>query len=161
PVLHGGCPEVRAGQQGERATPATPHAPSARRTIREPRQGEGGALQVRPEDPRGREAVDIRSERARGTTSPISSERVPMATWRFIQELDGLGGEWTRLAMRATNVFGTWEWASAWRKHIQPNAPTVTTVISRGEVPIAVVPLQRTSSKLVRVVRLAGHDVAD
>src|SRR5262249_24121972 len=79
----------------------------------------------------------------------------------FIQDLDGLGGEWTRLAMRATNVFGTWEWASAWRKHIQPNAPIVTTVISRGEVPIAVVPLQRTSSKLVRVVRLAGHDVAD
>jgi len=84
-----------------------------------------------------------------------------MATWRFIEDLDGLDGAWTRLATRSTNVFGTWEWASAWRKHIQPDAPTMTVVISREGAPVAVVPLQRASSKLVRVVRIAGGDAAD
>jgi CelD/BcsL family acetyltransferase involved in cellulose biosynthesis len=84
-----------------------------------------------------------------------------MASYRFIDDLDALDGEWTRLATRATNVFGTWEWASTWRKHVEPDAPIVTAVISRGELPIAVVPLHRASNRLVRVVRVVGHGVAD
>ncbi len=84
-----------------------------------------------------------------------------MDSYCFIRGLDALDGEWTRLATQTTNVFGTWEWASAWRKHVDPDAPIVTTVISRGEVPIAVLPLLRTSNRLVRVVRVVGHGVAD
>jgi CelD/BcsL family acetyltransferase involved in cellulose biosynthesis len=83
------------------------------------------------------------------------------ASYRIIQDLDPLEGEWPRLAARARNVFGTWEWASVWRRHFQRGDPVLTTVISRDGAPIAVVPLARQSKRFVRILRVVGHGVGD
>jgi CelD/BcsL family acetyltransferase involved in cellulose biosynthesis len=84
-----------------------------------------------------------------------------MAGFRFVNDLDPLGGEWSHLAAQATNVFSTWEWASVWRKHFHPRDPMLTIVISRGEDPIGVVPLYRASGRPVRVIRVVGHGEGD
>lgn len=83
------------------------------------------------------------------------------ASYRIIRDLDPLEGEWSRLAARAANIFGTWEWASVWRRHFQQGDPVLTTVISRDGAPIAVVPLVRQSKSFVRVLRVVGHGVGD
>lgn len=84
-----------------------------------------------------------------------------MTRFRFIHDIDPLGGEWSRLAARATNVFGTWEWASVWRRHFKRDDPMLTVVISRDEDLIAVVPLYLSPGRLVRVIRVVGHGAGD
>jgi CelD/BcsL family acetyltransferase involved in cellulose biosynthesis len=81
--------------------------------------------------------------------------------FRVIRDLDPLGGEWSRLAARATNIFGTWEWASVWRSHFKRGCPILTTVISRDEDLIAVVPLYLSRGRLVRVIRVVGGGPGD
>lgn len=90
---------------------------------------------------------------------PASSQDV--IGFRFIEGLDPLDGEWSRLAARASNVFGTWEWSSIWQRHFQPGRRMLTTVISRDEHPIAVLPLYVSRGRLTRVIRVVGDGVGD
>ena len=84
-----------------------------------------------------------------------------MIRFRFIRDIDPLGGEWSRLAASSSNVFGTWEWASLWRRHFQRGRPILTTIISRGPELIAVVPLHLLPGRLMRVIRVVGHGPGD
>ena len=53
------------------------------------------------------------------------------------------------MAARATNIFGTWEWASTWYTHVRRGRPTLTVVISRDEHLIGVVPIYFSRGRLV------------
>jgi CelD/BcsL family acetyltransferase involved in cellulose biosynthesis len=81
--------------------------------------------------------------------------------FRVIRDIDPLGGDWSRLAARATNIFGTWEWASVWRSHFKRGRPILTVVISRDEDLIGVVPLYLSRDRLVRVIRVVGSGPGD
>jgi CelD/BcsL family acetyltransferase involved in cellulose biosynthesis len=81
--------------------------------------------------------------------------------FRFVDGLDPLDGDWLRLATRATNIFGTWEWSSIWQRHFQPGGQTLTTVFSRDTDVIAAVPLYLSRSRLARVVKVVGDGVGD
>jgi CelD/BcsL family acetyltransferase involved in cellulose biosynthesis len=81
--------------------------------------------------------------------------------FRFIRDIDPLGGEWSRLAASSSNVFGTWEWVSLWRRHFQRGRPILTTLISRESDLIAVVPLHLLPGRLIRVIRVVGHGPGD
>jgi CelD/BcsL family acetyltransferase involved in cellulose biosynthesis len=78
-------------------------------------------------------------------------------------ELDGsLSGDWSGLAARSRNIFGTWEWATLWWKHFGNNRPLfVSTPRSSNGTPLAIVPLYSWSGPPLRVVRFVGHSVAD
>ena len=80
---------------------------------------------------------------------------------RFIDGLDPLGGDWLRLATRATNIFGTWEWSSIWQRHFQQGGQTLTTVFSRDTDLVGAVPLYLSHRRLARVVKVVGGGVGD
>jgi CelD/BcsL family acetyltransferase involved in cellulose biosynthesis len=81
--------------------------------------------------------------------------------FRVIRDLDPLGGEWSRLAARATNIFSSWEWAYTWRTHVGPGRPILTVVISRDEDLIGVVPIYLSRGGLMCVIRPVGDGTGD
>ena len=70
--------------------------------------------------------------------------------------------EWDRLATASGNVFGTWEWATAWERHLGKGRPLALYACRRadGEV-AAVLPLYLTAMRPVRLLRFLGHGPAD
>ena len=75
---------------------------------------------------------------------------------------DAVREDWNRLAERSDNVFGTWEWASSWWRHLGGGArPLVTTCRARGGSTLALLPLYIWPQRGLRVVRLIGHGPAD
>jgi CelD/BcsL family acetyltransferase involved in cellulose biosynthesis len=70
--------------------------------------------------------------------------------------------EWTELADRAGNVFGTWEWASIWWRHFGGDRMLRLMACRRAQGQlVAILPLYLGSSGPVRVARLVGHGAAD
>ena len=75
---------------------------------------------------------------------------------------DAVRDDWSRLADRSDNVFGTWEWASAWWRHLgRRGRPLVTTCRTRGGSTFALLPLYVWPQPGLRVVRFIGHGPAD
>jgi CelD/BcsL family acetyltransferase involved in cellulose biosynthesis len=76
--------------------------------------------------------------------------------------LDALRNDWNAMAERAQNVFGTWEWASAWWRHFGNDAEAFW-IRCRGAdgKTFAIVPLCLRRTASLRVVRLVGHGPAD
>ncbi len=70
--------------------------------------------------------------------------------------------EWTRLAEQAGNVFGTWEWADAWHRHLGADAELAVAVARRhdGEA-AAILPLCVMRQRPVRLVRFVGSGPSD
>jgi len=76
--------------------------------------------------------------------------------------LEDVRDDWTRLSERSTNVFATWEWASAWWRHFgHGRLPVVTSCGRRSGATFALLPLYVWKKAGVRVLRLIGHGPAD
>jgi CelD/BcsL family acetyltransferase involved in cellulose biosynthesis len=76
--------------------------------------------------------------------------------------LDAVRDEWETMAERSVNVFGTWEWASAWWRHFGSSAELLPVRCrSREGEEFALLPLYLRRVGGVRIVRLVGHGPAD
>jgi CelD/BcsL family acetyltransferase involved in cellulose biosynthesis len=69
--------------------------------------------------------------------------------------------EWDALAERAANLFATRDWVEAWWHHLGAGEPALFSVTDPGGRPVGLLPLTRTRIGPLRVLRYAGHDVAD
>ncbi|HEY6549847.1 MAG TPA: GNAT family N-acetyltransferase [Solirubrobacterales bacterium] len=80
----------------------------------------------------------------------------------LVSDLAALHEEWSALAERTGNVFATWEWASAWWRHLGGDRPLyLATFRDRGRRLVAILPLFLASRRPLRVVRLVGHGPGD
>jgi CelD/BcsL family acetyltransferase involved in cellulose biosynthesis len=82
-----------------------------------------------------------------------------------LEPLDGLSAareEWTALAVRAGNLFATWEWADAWWSVYGQDRPLVVTGCrdADGKL-VAILPLYLSRRGPVRMLRFIGHGPAD
>jgi CelD/BcsL family acetyltransferase involved in cellulose biosynthesis len=77
-------------------------------------------------------------------------------------DLADVRSEWTKLALRAGSVFGTWEWADTWHRHLGAGAQ-MALAIGRGPTndPVAVLPLCVPRVRPVRVLRFIGAGPSD
>jgi CelD/BcsL family acetyltransferase involved in cellulose biosynthesis len=76
--------------------------------------------------------------------------------------LEAVRDDWTRLSEQSTNVFATWEWATAWWRHFgRGRRPLVTSCGRRGGETFALLPIYVWKKAGVRVLRLIGHGPAD
>jgi CelD/BcsL family acetyltransferase involved in cellulose biosynthesis len=91
----------------------------------------------------------------------VSQDRAGVVLERA-PSLDAVRDEWGRLAERSTNVFATWEWASAWWRHFGRERQALVTSCrtANGEM-VALLPLYVWQKAGLRVARLIGHGPAD
>ena len=84
----------------------------------------------------------------------LSLERLP--------DLAGARSRWTRLAQQGGNVFGTWEWADCWYRHLGAGAELTIAAASRpdGET-VAILPTYVARERPVRVTRFVGAGLSD
>jgi CelD/BcsL family acetyltransferase involved in cellulose biosynthesis len=76
--------------------------------------------------------------------------------------LDELRDDWEAMAERTANVFGTWEWASAWWRHFGGGRePSWTRCRDADGSTFAVLPLCVERRAGLRIARLVGHGPAD
>lgn len=70
--------------------------------------------------------------------------------------------EWTRLAQLGGNVFGTWDWANCWYKHLGAGARLALAVARRpdGEA-VAILPIYVARERPVRLTRFVGAGLSD
>lgn len=79
----------------------------------------------------------------------------PALDW--VDELEAVREHWQRLGRASGNVFLTWEWASAWCRHLNPGRrPLVAAATSDGGVPAALVPLYPGSHRGIPALRMIG-----
>lgn len=89
-----------------------------------------------------------------GRDPPLRLERIDV--------LDGPREEWTRLAEAAGNIFLTWEWMTAWSRHVgSDSSPVAMTCREPAGRLIAILPLVVTSRGPLKIVRFMGHGPAD
>lgn len=69
---------------------------------------------------------------------------------------------WRGLAERSSNLFSTWEWATAWWRHYGAGRPLLLTVCrdDAGEA-VAILPLYLAFRRPIRVARMVGHGPSD
>ncbi len=69
---------------------------------------------------------------------------------------------WSALAEQAGNLFATWEWADAWRRHVGADGtPHVFAVRDADGVPLAILPLWQAAAGRLRLLRFIGHGAGD
>src|SRR5947209_3878115 len=79
-----------------------------------------------------------------------------------VADLSSVRREWTALAAQTSNVFLTWEWADAWRRHLGAGHRLAAGVVRRADGSAsAVLPLYVELRRPVRVVRFIGSEPAD
>ncbi len=85
---------------------------------------------------------------------------LPNAT-RLI-DFDCSSALWEPLALRADNIFSTWEWASCWWRHFGGGREVRIVVVeaTAGEA-VVLLPLQAERRHGIACVRFIGHEVAD
>lgn len=70
--------------------------------------------------------------------------------------------EWSALADQSGNLFATWEWADAWRRHAGAHGVAHVCAVRDGSGGLtAILPLWLTAVRGLRVVRFIGHDAGD
>ncbi|MGA2926864.1 MAG: GNAT family N-acetyltransferase [Solirubrobacteraceae bacterium] len=79
-----------------------------------------------------------------------------------VADIEAARSDWTSLALEAGNVFGTWEWADAWLRHLAPGAGLAVAIARRpsGQT-AAILPLCIVRRYPFRLVRLIGTGPAD
>lgn len=111
------------------------------------------------------EASASAKKRALGRTQPrldTESRAGPKLTLERICDLAALRADWVRLAERSGNVFGTWEWADAWCRHLGGDAQLEIGVLRRAEgEAIAILPVCITRRRPVRLLRFIGAGPSD
>ena len=79
-----------------------------------------------------------------------------------VRDLHAARAEWTRLAQQSSNVFGTWEWADAWHRHIGSHTQLALAIARRADgSAAAVLPTCVVRGRPVRVVRFLGAGPGD
>jgi CelD/BcsL family acetyltransferase involved in cellulose biosynthesis len=83
-------------------------------------------------------------------------------TLERVTDLARAQGDWSLLAEQAGNIFGTWEWADAWYRHLGAGAELAVAVARRsnGEA-AAILPLCVARERPVRLVRFVGAGPSD
>lgn len=69
--------------------------------------------------------------------------------------------EWTRLAAQTDNVFGTWEWADVWWRHLGGGRKLALAIARRRGKAVAVLPLFIARERPFRLVRFIGAGPSD
>jgi CelD/BcsL family acetyltransferase involved in cellulose biosynthesis len=79
-----------------------------------------------------------------------------------LPDLDAARADWTRLAPQTSNVFSTFEWADAWRRHLEPEPELLIATCRRGDGEVAaVLPLYVARAAPVRLLRIVGTGPGD
>jgi CelD/BcsL family acetyltransferase involved in cellulose biosynthesis len=79
-----------------------------------------------------------------------------------IAGLDAARDDWTRLAEASGELFSTWEWASAWWRHLGAGRPLhLLAAYGDGDEIVAILPFYLWRARPVRVLRFVGHGPAD
>lgn len=88
------------------------------------------------------------------TADRLELERLP--TFEAARE------PWTALADASGNVFGMWEWAATWWRHLGKDRRLELTLVRDDDGrPVAMLPLYLRAATPVRVARFVGHGPAD
>jgi CelD/BcsL family acetyltransferase involved in cellulose biosynthesis len=79
-----------------------------------------------------------------------------------VPDLASIRTEWTALADRCGNLFGTWEWADAWWRAYGAERPLMITACRDADGRLrAVLPLFAATGRPVRALRMLGTGPAD
>src|SRR5947209_4169330 len=79
-----------------------------------------------------------------------------------LPDLESARADWTRLAPQTANVFSTFEWADAWRRHLEPDRELrIATCRRSGGEAVAVLPLYVARTAPVRLLRIVGSGPGD
>lgn len=78
-----------------------------------------------------------------------------------VEELGAARSEWMCLAERDGNVFGTWEWADAWWRHLGAGQQLALAVARRRGQAVAILPLFIAREQPFRLVRFIGAGPSD
>jgi CelD/BcsL family acetyltransferase involved in cellulose biosynthesis len=89
-------------------------------------------------------------------------EEAPELSVEEVGSPETLAAEWTKLAERGGNVFGSWEWLSLWWEHYGSGRTLRIAACRRddGEL-VAVLPLYMYSRGRLRIARFLGHGPGD
>ncbi len=83
-------------------------------------------------------------------------------TLERVTDLAAVRADWTRLAEQTGNVFGTWEWADAWYRHLGGDATLAIGVARRpGGGAVAILPLCVARHRPLRLLRFVGAGPSD
>lgn len=92
----------------------------------------------------------------------VASLAEPTLALERLADLGPLRGDWTRLAERAENVFGTWEWADAWNRHLGAGARLELGVARAADGGVvAILPLFEARRTPFRLLRFLGAGPSD
>ena len=70
-------------------------------------------------------------------------------------------GEWTALAARSGNLFGSWEWLATWWRHFGRGRLLLHEVRAVDGRLVALLPLYASGRRPLRVLRFVGHGTSD
>jgi len=92
----------------------------------------------------------------------MSNGGAPSLVIESLGDVRALRGQWAELASASHNVFSTWEWTSVWWRHFgSGRSLDVWGVRDADGRTLALLPLTRERRGPLRIVRFAGHGVAD
>jgi CelD/BcsL family acetyltransferase involved in cellulose biosynthesis len=96
------------------------------------------------------------------TRAARSLARAPSGNVQFVDRIDSLREDWSRLAAVSGNVFAAWEWNELWwRYYGAGRALRIAVVRGEGDRIDAIVPLFRWARRPLRILRLIGHGHGD
>jgi CelD/BcsL family acetyltransferase involved in cellulose biosynthesis len=79
-----------------------------------------------------------------------------------LTRLDEAAADWDRLAEQSGNVFSTREWATVWWDHFGDGGELLLAACrSKGGRIVAILPLYRHRSRVLRLARFLGHGAGD
>jgi CelD/BcsL family acetyltransferase involved in cellulose biosynthesis len=91
-----------------------------------------------------------------------ASPAVAELTLDEVSDLGAVRADWTELAERGGNVFGTWEWADSWCRHLGSDAIlSIGVARGAGGETVAILPLCVTREQPFRLVRFIGGGPSD
>jgi CelD/BcsL family acetyltransferase involved in cellulose biosynthesis len=92
----------------------------------------------------------------------VAEPTPPTFAVQQVSDLASIRAEWTHLAEQCGNVFGTWEWADSWSRHLATDAQlSIGVVRDAADAPIAILPLCVTREQPFRLVRFIGAGPSD
>lgn len=98
------------------------------------------------------------------SSQAIATPAASPHTIDLASSLESLRDEWSQLAPRTRNVFGTWEWARCWYDHQAGGRKPLLLATVRSAIDgrmIAILPLRVWSKGPFDVVRFVGHGASD
>ena len=103
----------------------------------------------------------VRADAARRSSDCVEQESPPLEL-SFVETLEELRDDWSRLAHDSKNLFATWEWISTWWRHFGRNGDRIIVSCRSHDGRLAaILPLYRVSTHGLRIIRFLGHGPAD